>query len=168
MGIWRFLLLLLPPLHPAPVLQECHCALLLHPVHFPSARIQGLPKGQQPQLWQSDGVCVCLCACVCTPECLWEDWEGHWKSSKSGFCSVKYFSLCLASLRLSSCQQNAKPCAAVMALRGRWYLELVTLGFNSWGSFGCFLPKNLAACFSSVAVVLKEPCPLQVSWGKEQ
>jgi len=90
------------------------CTVPLHPVHFPSARIRGLPK-QQPQLWQCDGVCICVYA----PVYLWEDWEGHCKPSKRAFHVVKYFSFCLASLRLSSCQRNAKSFAAVMAPRGR-------------------------------------------------
>ena len=150
-------LLLLPPLHWARVLQECHCAR--------SSCIQCTfdrlgSRGCQ----NSNPSCgrVMVCASVCTHLCI-SGRTGKVTESHPRVVSTWWntFSFCLASRRLSSCQQNAKSFAAVMAPRSRWYLELVTLGFKSWGSFGCFLPKIWL-----LAAVLKEPCSLQVSWGK--
>lgn len=63
----------------------------------------GAAKRGQLQPWQSDeGV---VSALLSVSGRTGKVTESH---PRSAFCSVKYFSLCLASLRLSSCQQKGK------------------------------------------------------------
>lgn len=89
------------------------CAVLLHPRVCHQLGSGGC-QSSHPSCASGLG-CASVRTCVSLggPRMVTEE------LSKRAFHVVRHFPFCLASLRLSSCQQNAKLLAAAMAPRGR-------------------------------------------------